>query len=361
MLLQKTVKILPMGKQHFLVLDGLRGVAAIAIVVFHFMEWIFPQFEDNVIGHGFLAVDFFFCLSGFVMGYAYDGRLKEMGLRRFFLMRLIRLQPLVIIGSLLGLIGLLWAPFNTSNAASITQSVKLFVYSIFLIPYPVLEAKAFNLFSLNAPAWSLFWEYVANIVYALILVRIAAKHLYALAFIAGIALVYTSYSYGNLSGGWSVDNWEVGGIRLAYSFCAGLLIYRGKWVITNRLGYIVPTLLLGLALIMPFTALNWLVESLIVLILFPFIVALGAGTRIPKTVQSLSAFLGAISYPLYMTHYAAIWIFGDYLQSDGFHEGQLPFIIVGGSIGLLLFAYLIMKVIDIPLRKYLMNKYLKIT
>lgn len=70
-------------KQHFEILDGLRGIAAFAVVVFHFMEWIFTDPSQNFIGHGFLAVDFFFCLSGFVIGYAYDDRIAKMGLRNF--------------------------------------------------------------------------------------------------------------------------------------------------------------------------------------------------------------------------------------------------------------------------------------
>lgn len=325
------------------------------------MEWIFPQFEDNVIGHGFLAVDFFFCLSGFVMGYAYDDRIKSMSLSHFFIVRLIRLQPLVIIGSVLGLIGLLWAPYSAAEPKGISEYFQLFIYSILLIPYPVMEEKAFNLFSLNAPAWSLFWEYVANVIYALFLVRITTKYIFIIVALAAMAIIYTSYSYGNLAGGWSIDNWEVGGIRLAYSFCAGLLIYRRQWIISNAFGYLFPVSLLTLALLMPFTSINWLVESLIVLFLFPLIVAIGAGTSTPKGIQPFSAFLGAISYPLYMTHYAAIWIFGDYLQSAAFQESHLPFIVIGGSIGLILFAYLIMKVVDIPIRKYLTKRYLRIT
>ena len=76
-------------KQHFEILDGLRGIAALAIVAFHFMEWVFPDFSKNFIGHGFLAVDFFFCLSGFVIGYAYDDRIRKMGVGEFFKSRLI--------------------------------------------------------------------------------------------------------------------------------------------------------------------------------------------------------------------------------------------------------------------------------
>ena len=71
-------------KPHFSILDGLRGIAALAVVIFHFMEWVFADSGKNFIGHGFLAVDFFFCLSGFVMGYAYDNRIRKMAVGGFF-------------------------------------------------------------------------------------------------------------------------------------------------------------------------------------------------------------------------------------------------------------------------------------
>src|SRR6476469_4107966 len=94
------------SKHHFVILDVLWGVAALAVVIFHFMEWVFTDPSTNFIGHGFLAVDFFFCLSGFVIGYAYDDRLVKMGIFEFFKSRFIRLHPLVIAGSVLGLVGL---------------------------------------------------------------------------------------------------------------------------------------------------------------------------------------------------------------------------------------------------------------
>jgi peptidoglycan/LPS O-acetylase OafA/YrhL len=84
-------------------LDGLWGTAAIVILVFHYMEVISFNYSENFLGHGFLVVDFFFCLSGFVIGFAYDNRIKTTGVGRFFMNRLIRLHPLVIAGSLIGL------------------------------------------------------------------------------------------------------------------------------------------------------------------------------------------------------------------------------------------------------------------
>jgi peptidoglycan/LPS O-acetylase OafA/YrhL len=100
------------SKPHFEILDGLRGLAAIVVVIFHFMEIIIPNFSENFISHGYLAVDFFFCLSSFVVGYAYDTRIAGMGLKTFIKLRLIRLQPLVIIGSVLGLLTFLFDPYG---------------------------------------------------------------------------------------------------------------------------------------------------------------------------------------------------------------------------------------------------------
>src|SRR5215203_210548 len=145
-------------KQHFEILDGLRGIAALGIVIFHFMEWVFADISKNFIGHGFLAVDFFFCLSGFVIGYAYDDRIRKMGAGEFFKLRLIRLHPLVVLGSVLGLLGFLLDPFALPSAYDAGTIALLFLSSLFLIPVPMMEERAFNLFAFNAPSWSLFWE-----------------------------------------------------------------------------------------------------------------------------------------------------------------------------------------------------------
>jgi peptidoglycan/LPS O-acetylase OafA/YrhL len=165
-------------KQHFQILDGMRGVAALAVVLFHFMEVVYTDYSLNFIGHGFLAVDFFFCLSGFVIGYAYDNRIGKMGVWEFFKSRLIRLHPLVIMGSVLALLGFFFDPIvAVADAYSAGKIALIFLCSILMIPYPVVTERYFNLFNLNAPAWSLFWEYVANILYAVILYRVNRKWL----------------------------------------------------------------------------------------------------------------------------------------------------------------------------------------
>ncbi|GGK79529.1 acyltransferase family protein [Rufibacter glacialis] len=344
-------------KQHFVILDGLRGVAALAVVIFHFMEWIYPDSSKNFIGHGFLAVDFFFCLSGFVIGYAYNDRLGKMGVLEFFKARLIRLHPLVVLGSVLGLLAFLFDPFAAYTEEYGTGKLLLvFLCSLFLIPLPVMKDRAFNLFSLNALSWSLFWEYIANIVYALVLYRLSRRHLAVLTTLAAVALCLVSFRAGNLLGGWSGETFWDGCARVSYSFSAGLLIYRSNWVIKNRLGFLGLAVLLSLAFVMPHFKFNWVAEALVVLFYFPLLVALGAGSSLAPGLKKLCVFSGNISYPLYMTHYAFIWMFGNYFTKYKPEAAELFLIVSLGTILLLGVAYLVMVVYDLPVRKYLNRK-----
>ncbi len=348
------------SKQHFLILDGLRGVAALAVVVFHFMEWIITDFSKNFIAHGFLAVDFFFCLSGFVIAYAYDSRLKSMSIKTFFKLRLIRLHPLVVLGSVLGLLGFLFDPFSNEAAQFSSGMIALFfLSSVFLIPMPMMADRGFNLFSFNAPAWSLFWEYIANILYALVLRKLSRPILILLAALAAAGICIILYRNGNLLGGWSKDNFWDGAVRVAYSFLAGMIVYRSNWIIKNKLGFTGLTILLVLAFLMPFGKWNWLTESFAVIIYFPLIVALGAGTTLSEKVKKLCTFSGSVSYPLYMTHYAFIWIFGHYYLQQKPSTTELAIVVSCGTVLLVLFSYLVMKRYDVPVRKYLQRRWTK--
>ena len=352
----KTTVAILQTKQHFEILDGLRGIAALAIVTFHFMEWVYNP-NKNFIGHGFLAVDLFFCLSGFVIGYAYDGRIAKMGILEFFKSRAIRLHPLVIAGSVLGLLAFLFDPFGGHpELYSAGKIILAFVSSVLLIPMPAIADRSFNLFSFNAPAWSLFWEYVANIVYAFMLYKVRRGYLLLLTIISAIAICFVAYRSGNLLGGWSGPTFWDGGARIAYSFLAGLLIYRCNWIIKNKLGFFGMAILLFLAFVMPSSTFNWLSEPLVVLFYFPLLIALGAGATLTPGLKKACLFSGKISYPLYMTHYAVLWMFGNYYLSHKPGILQLAFIIVAGLILLVGLAYLVMVIYDIPVRKYLNDK-----
>ncbi|MFC1223311.1 acyltransferase family protein [Pedobacter sp. BG31] len=345
-------------KQHFEILDGLRGIAAIVVVIFHFMEIAITDYSKNFIGHGYLAVDFFFCLSGFVIAYAYDNRAAHIGITQFFKLRLIRLHPLVVVGAVLGLLTFLFDPFSDFYPVyGFGKTALLFLTSAFLIPYPIMPERYTNLFCLNAPAWSLFWEYIANIFYILLLYKINKKALITLTLVGAAVLCYVAVQSKNLSGGWGGQNFWDGGARGLYSFSAGMLVYRFNLIIKNELGFLGITALLLVAFLFPFNDdYNWISESIIVLLYFPLLVSLGAGATLGPALRKICRLSGEISYPLYMTHYPFIWVYLTYVAVDK-PKGMMLFGVIPVSVILLvILAYLIMRFVDTPLRKYLKGK-----
>ena len=347
----------PRTKQHFLALDGLRGVAAISVVVFHFMEMAIYNYTKLWIGHGWLAVDFFFCLSGFVIGYAYDDRVREMGLWTFLKIRLIRLHPMVVFGSVLGLLTLLWDPYRVGAMGyNAWQVVTMFVTSLFLIPYPAMHERGYSLFSLNSPAWSLFWEYVANIAYAVVCFRLKRWWLFVATVLAAVVLCWVGHTSGNLWAGFNGKTFWTGAARVAFSFLAGLLVYRSKWIVRTRLGIAALSVLLVLAFVMPYAEGGWIREAAVIVLYFPLLVALGAGATLGPRAEAFCRFAGNLSYPLYMTHYAVIWSFGAYYESHKPNAAHLALIVVVGTTLLLAFAYLVMVLYDMPVRAYLRAK-----
>ncbi len=357
MLTPETSPTLLPTKQHFEILDGLRGVAAVAVVIFHFMELITPDYHNNFIAHAYFAVDFFFCLSGFVMAYAYDQRIRQMGILTFLKLRLIRLHPLVVIGSVIGLLAFIFDPYSNLYQKFSSQLLPMFITSCLMIPYPLVKERYFNLFHLNPPTWSLFWEYISNILYALFLVKIRNKILWVLTVTAALALAYEAHHSTFLGVGFGGDNVIGGGYRMFYSFLAGILAYRSQWIIKSKLGFVSLSILLLASFLIPFSkSVNWLVDPLVVIFYLPFLVALGAGATHHLAYQKTCRFLGDISYPLYMTHYPFIWIVLSYMDVKKPSTSHMVVVMIVGVIVLTVFAYGIMALLDLPLRKYFTNR-----
>ena len=191
-------------KIYYDVLDGWRGTAAIIILIFHYLEMTYPDdYENNPLGHGFLAVDFFFCLSGFVIGLAYDHRIRSIGMKQFFINRLIRLHPMVIMGTIVGFIGYISDPFVIKDEGFNWILILTAVLgSMLLLPTPFLPYRWKALFPYNSPAWSLFFEYLANILYAVLLSKVSKRILLLVGIICAGWLAITSYNAGWLINGW---------------------------------------------------------------------------------------------------------------------------------------------------------------
>lgn len=341
-------------KPYYVILDGLRGVAAIVILVFHYFEMIYPNYADSPLGHGFLAVDFFFCLSGFVIGYAYDDRIGRIGIKNFFGNRLIRLHPLVILGTVIGLIGFLADPFVVDTlAAGWWPIIGATLGSLLLIPMPILPFRAGALFPFNSPSWSLFFEYIANIVYALVLSRIKRSWLLVLGILSALWLTYTASQAGWIINGWDAATYTDGFPRVTFSFIAGLLVFRYRAIWKNRFGLLLPLLLLMGVFMFPHHENDWITESVLVIVAFPLILSIGAGAVANGFIERICIFIGRLSYPLYMTHITTVWIFGNYYYQYKPTGMKLAATISGLLIANVLLAYIVMRVYDEPVRAWL--------
>jgi len=214
------------SKKHLLILDALRGIAAIMVIMMHTFELFCEgDYHKLFINHGYLAVDFFFMLSGYVMAHAYDDRWDKMTVRDFFKRRLIRLHPLIILGMTIGalLFFLQASPIFPKIAdASVWQLLLVMVIGYTLIPIPpAMDIRGWNeMHPLNGPAWSLFFEYVANILHAFILRKLPNLVLSILVLMAAVALFHLAITKasGDLIGGWSIEpeQLKIGFTRLLF-------------------------------------------------------------------------------------------------------------------------------------------------
>ncbi|MGL4667997.1 MAG: acyltransferase family protein, partial [Saezia sp.] len=179
-------------KPHYNILDGLRGVAAIMVVCFHIFEAYATSHLDQMINHGYLAVDFFFILSGFVIGYAYDDRWGTMKTKDFIKRRIIRLHPMVIMGALIGGIMFYFQDcpvWDVGKVSLIALLIATLVNALLIPATPGTEVRGLGeMYPLNGPSWSLFFEYIVNILYALFIRRFSTKVLAVIVFVSGCGL-----------------------------------------------------------------------------------------------------------------------------------------------------------------------------
>lgn len=359
-------------KPHYMILDGLRGVAAIIVVAFHLFEAHSAGHLFQVINHGYLAVDFFFLLSGFVIGYAYDDRWNKMGLKDFFKRRLIRLQPMVIIGMVIGAIcfyfqgGAFWPMIDQTP---VWKMLLIMLIGFTLIPVtPSMDIRGWDeMHPLNGPGWSLFFEYIGNLLYALFIRKFSDKLLTVLVVLSAAAVIHLTVMgpNGDVIGGWSVNREQlsIGFSRLMYPFFAGLLLSRVAKLRSIKLAFPLCSLLLVIALAMPRIGgevlwKNGIYESIIIIVVFPIIVYIGAcGKIISKSGRGLCKFLGDISYPLYITHYPLIYIYTAWVYNHKVKLEQGWPIMIITLFSAILIAFGCLKLYDEPVRLWLKRKF----
>jgi peptidoglycan/LPS O-acetylase OafA/YrhL len=354
------------GKAHFEVLDGLRGSAAFLIVIFHLFNYAFGFNSPlSLVRHAYLAVDFFFGLSGFVVAYAYDDRWTRMSIPQFFRVRLIRLHPLVLLGATLGLLGYLFDPFGkATNHTPAPMLLLAYVTSLLLLPSPPVGGRPEETQALNGPAWSLMQEYLGNIAYALILRRLRAITLGIIFGLSGLLLIWVVNTKGSLDGGWGYPAIWMAPLRLTVSFVMGLWLYRIRDRIRRpRIGLLALSIVLVVVFQMPKfpnvggLSLNGLYDAACVLLLFPLIILCGAHSEAGAGMMRLCKFSGKLSYPLYITHIPFVYVLANFAHTrDPGKTVVLTWIFLVLPL-VITVAWLVLKYLDEPVRAWLTRRY----
>jgi peptidoglycan/LPS O-acetylase OafA/YrhL len=290
-------------------LDGLRGLAALIVVDYHFRTC----FGKTYPSHGGLAVDLFFMLSGFVLTYAYQRKLDDgYSTIRFLKARLLRLYPMYFAGLVLGLV-LKYFFSDLFQTVPRGELALVLCASLLMLPAPPMAAGSLVSFSFpfNYPMWSLFFELLANVYHGLVLRRRTWKAVAAIAAVSGAMLVWMLGAQGTIEVGWLRKETLLGVPRVIFSYTVGTLLFR----VWKRLRYRwrISPMLLGAALVAALM-LPWLIakasgrhvngsfELVAVTLLFPALLLVGAFSVPSPMMARMCDWLGRISYPLYVVH-----------------------------------------------------------
>ena len=383
------------SKPRYEILDGLRGVAALIVLAYHHFDiyGIGSPVTANI-NHGYLAVDFFFILSGFVIGYAYDDRWGRMSLWGFLKRRIARLHPLIVLSSITGALLFYYGMsdfFPLIKDAPVGRVLLLMVLGALMIPVtPRLDIRGWNeQYPLNGNAWSLLFEYFANVLYALFIHRFSRVVLgvfVALSALLTLNLTLDINVLGILTdhdvqactviGGWELTakHLFIGLSRLLYPFFAGLLLSRlmGGGPLASsaeRLrqrgfshrGFWICSLLLVIILLMPRIGgeghylWNGIYEAVVILAVFPVIVFLGGCCHVSGKSAAICKWLGDISYPLYIMQYPIVY--GMQGAWKTLHPEATPsqtlFINLSTYLLSILVAWASLKLFDEPVRAWL--------
>ncbi|ACI59335.1 peptidoglycan/LPS O-acetylase OafA/YrhL [Rhizobium leguminosarum] len=330
-------------RSRYYSLDAMRGFAAICVVATHFQERYAPS--------AYLAVDFFFVLSGFIIADIYGKRLSRgLPFQSFMTARIKRLYPLYLIGISVGLVQIILLTSWGLRGQSVVDLLVSTIANGAFLPSPMyfLQANPMQgMFPINGPAWSMFWELLVNIVFALWLFRLSIRALCLVALVSAAVLVCFGLKYGMLNIGWEWPS-AVGGLpRVMFSFTAGVVIsrlfggmpaWRKGWVA------IVPCLLLMICIAAPVPSmLRPYYDLMFAMALAPIIVMLGLFLEMPAKAEALATWIGYISYPVYILHRGVIGVFKPVAGSLGLN-GPLAFFALLSTV--VCFAYVTARLVD---------------
>ena len=360
-------------------LDVLRGLAGLAVPMLHLQEGFCrppANWSLSFCGHNYFAVEFYLLLMAYMFGAAYDRRWeKGMDLWEFAKRRVKRLHPLVISGTVFGGLvaalqaaGVAWAgdPWLTGSAG---RQVWAFVAGFLMLP-----AFGFSYIApLNPCSWTLYYQYLGNILYALVVRHMRPWMLAVAAALSAVAmavfvfhpdlnavfgtqsgyLAHLARRSTSFDGGWGMNDMQVtaGLVRLAFPLFFGLLVFRLGWKI--RLPKALATALVPLlfvafmfvpagdgGLFALSSVWNGVLELAFVFAVLPFLLLVGIGSDAPGgRFAQIADFFGRLSFPVYMSHFMFLPIHRYYVAQ---YSAKVSF---AANVGVFALAYLVILLI----------------
>jgi peptidoglycan/LPS O-acetylase OafA/YrhL len=345
-------------RAHFAGLDGLRGLAAFAVVLYHVL---LPLHIEAVAREAYLAVDFFFMLSGFVVANAYDRKLEDnLTFMGFVRIRIARLYPLLFLGMAMGAVVSamkLLTILKMSDAGVLAASV---VMAFLLIPFGRLPyATSTPAFPFNTPAWSLCFEFIINFIYAAISKRLNAIVLTIILVICGLWLGNLARTQGSLEAGGALGELAPAFARVSFSFFAGVALYKiflARGISRIPWGGVASALILSAVLSPPGAVNRMFFDPAIVMVIFPIIIILSIGDEPTGKVRRFASFAGQLSYPLYITHYPIMRVFLYLAEKHQIHGLTLDAMIAVEILVILAAAALALYFYDNPIQALLKRR-----
>ncbi|HLO20601.1 MAG TPA: acyltransferase [Sphingomicrobium sp.] len=341
------------AEARFAALDLLRGLAAIAVLLVHFR---YGPTGVTLAQKGYLAVDFFFVLSGFVVAHAYEQRLRRgTWLGPFCLTRLLRLYPLYAFASIIGIAAVYFQPGTDRDTGHWAVSILL---AVFFLPTPSqFSANPGSLYPFNFAAWSLFWELAVNLLYGVAAPQLDKRLLSLLIALGAAGVAVICLSGHSLDGGANWPGLLFGTARALFGFFAGAAVFR---LHQRRSAPIVPAWLLGCVLILtlslPLDLAGPLYDLLCVTCLFPMLVWLGAKATAGPALRSVSLTMGYISYGMYVLHTPILDLVHALRVRTGLEvHAPAPLALAGYLISLGTIAWMITRFLDAPTRSWLVR------
>jgi peptidoglycan/LPS O-acetylase OafA/YrhL len=328
---------------RYVTLDGMRGLAAIAVALFHFDIYLMP--------HGYVAVDFFFVLSGFVLYRSYLPKFREgLGVGRFMVQRFARLYPLFLLGLMLGLavaVQQIWV--SNPHAPSISDLATTMLFNGLMMPSPA----GLPYYPLNVPSWSLFFEIVANLALIVLIFRLPRMALLSICVVSAVLMtpIILDNGSGNIGALWGEHGIAL--MRTAFSFTLGVVIAMlpaGHLRPSSWLG-VACIVAIGILLAMPVPH-SWVAAYDLAIILFfsPVLVYLGSRIEPTRFAAPAAAFIGEVSYALYAVH----WSFIEPMRAAVRYVGLTPLPAAALFLTIMLTAaWAAVRWYDLPLRRKL--------